>query len=31
LIKVVVAGAINWDINLFVQRFPRPGEEMPVA
>jgi ribokinase len=31
LIKVVVAGAINWDINLFVHRFPRPGEEMPVA
>jgi ribokinase len=31
LIKVVVAGAINWDINLFVQKFPRPGEEMPVA
>jgi ribokinase len=31
LVKVVVAGAINWDINLFVQRFPRPGEEIPVA
>ena len=31
LVKVVVAGAINWDTNLFVQRFPRPGEEMPVA
>ncbi len=31
MVKVVVAGAINWDINLFVQRFPRPGEEMPVA
>ena len=31
LIKVVAAGAINWDINLFVQRFPRPGEEIPVA
>jgi ribokinase len=31
LIKVVVAGAINWDINLFVQKFPRPGEEMPVT
>jgi ribokinase len=31
LIKVVVAGAINWDINLFVQRFPKPGEEMPAG
>jgi ribokinase len=31
LVKVVVAGTINWDINLFVQRFPRPGEEIPVA
>lgn len=31
MINVVVVGAINWDINLFVQRFPRPGEEMPVA
>ena len=30
MVKVVVAGAINWDINLFVQRFPRPGEEMPI-
>lgn len=27
---VVVAGAINWDINLFVGKFPRPGEETPV-
>jgi ribokinase len=31
MVKVVVVGAINWDINLFVQRFPKPGEEMPVA
>ena len=31
MVKVVVAGAINWDINLFVRRFPRPGEEIPVA
>lgn len=30
MVKVVVAGAINWDINLFVRRFPRPGEETPV-
>jgi len=25
-----VAGAINWDINLFVERFPEIGEEVPV-
>ena len=31
MIKVVAAGAINWDINLFVQKFPKPGEETPVA
>ena len=31
MVKVVVAGAINWDINLFVRRFPRPGEETPVV
>jgi len=30
LVEVVVAGAINWDINLFVRRFPRPGEETAV-
>jgi len=29
-VDVVVAGAINWDINLFVGKFPRPGEETPV-
>ena len=29
--KVVVAGAINWDINLFVPKFPRPGEEIPIS
>jgi len=27
---VAVSGAINWDINLFVSRFGRPGEEVPV-
>lgn len=31
MVKVVVAGAINWDINLFVRAFPRPGEETPVV
>jgi len=30
LADVVVAGAINWDINLFVRKFPRPGEETAV-
>ncbi len=28
--KVCVSGAINWDINLFVERFPEIGEEVPV-
>jgi hypothetical protein len=31
LAVLVVAGAINWDISLFVRKFPRPGEETPVA
>lgn len=31
MVQVVVAGAINWDINLFVRRFPRPGEETRVV
>jgi len=30
LIKAVVIGAINWDINLFVKRFPKNGEEVVV-
>jgi ribokinase len=30
MVKVVVAGAINWDINLFVKRFPKIGEEVAV-
>jgi len=30
LVKIYVAGAINWDINLFVERFPKIGEEVPV-
>lgn len=29
--RLVVTGAINWDINLFVQDFPRIGEEVPVV
>src|SRR5438876_7887126 len=27
---MVVTGALNWDINLFVKRLPRPGEEVVV-
>ena len=28
--EVVACGAINWDVNLFVERLPRPGEEVEV-
>jgi ribokinase len=27
---LVVTGALNWDVNLFVKRLPRPGEEVVV-
>jgi ribokinase len=27
---LVVTGAINWDVNLFMKRFPIVGEEVPV-
>src|SRR5437870_11650879 len=27
---MIVTGALNWDINLFVKRLPRPGEEVVV-
>jgi ribokinase len=30
LVKTVVIGAINWDLNLFIDRFPRKGEEVVV-
>lgn len=30
MIAVTVLGAINWDINLFVKRFPEVGEEVAV-
>jgi len=30
LVKTVVIGAINWDLNLFIDRFPRRGEEVVV-
>ncbi|MFQ6075583.1 MAG: carbohydrate kinase family protein [Candidatus Bathyarchaeia archaeon] len=30
MVRVAVAGAINWDINLFVDRFAKVGEEVAV-
>lgn len=30
MVAVTVLGAINWDINLFVKRFPEVGEEVTV-
>jgi ribokinase len=30
LLKTVVIGAINWDINLFIRKFPKEGEEAVV-
>jgi len=30
LLKTIVIGAINWDINLFIRKFPRKGEEVVV-
>jgi len=30
MVDLVCCGAINWDINLFVDRLPRKGEEIPV-
>lgn len=28
--NLITCGAINWDINLFMERLPRAGEEIPV-
>jgi ribokinase len=28
--NLVVTGALNWDVNLFVKRLPKPGEEVVV-
>jgi ribokinase len=28
--KILVCGAINWDTTLFVDRFPKPGDEVRV-
>ncbi|MEM2888543.1 MAG: PfkB family carbohydrate kinase [Candidatus Bathyarchaeia archaeon] len=30
MVNICILGAINWDINLFVERFPEIGEEVPV-
>ena len=30
MFDLLTCGAINWDINLFMVRLPRPGEEVPV-
>jgi ribokinase len=30
LVDLICCGAINWDINLFMDRLPKTGEEVPV-
>ena len=30
MLRVLIIGAINWDINLFVKKFPKKGEEILV-
>jgi len=30
VVDLICCGAINWDINLFTERLPRTGEEVPV-
>jgi ribokinase len=30
MVELICCGAINWDINLFMDRLPRTGEEVPV-
>ncbi|TRO52089.1 hypothetical protein E2P71_08175 [Candidatus Bathyarchaeota archaeon] len=30
MVDLICCGAINWDINLFMDRLPRTGEELPV-
>lgn len=30
MVDLICCGAINWDINLFMERLPRTGEEIPV-
>lgn len=29
--RVIAFGAVNWDTTMFVERFPRPGEEVSVT
>lgn len=31
MVDVITAGAINWDINMWVDEFPNIGEEVPVG
>jgi sugar/nucleoside kinase (ribokinase family) len=31
MVDLVCCGAINWDINLFMERLPRTSEEVPVG
>jgi len=31
MVDLICCGAINWDINLFMERLPRTGEEVPVG
>ncbi len=30
MVSAIVIGAINWDVNLFIERFPRKGEEVVI-
>jgi ribokinase len=30
MVELICCGAINWDINLFMEHLPRKGEEVPV-
>ena len=30
MVDLICCGAINWDINLFIERLPQVGEEIPV-
>lgn len=31
MVDLICCGAINWDINLFMERLPKTGEEVPVT
>ena len=30
MVGLITCGAINWDINLFLERLPRAGEEISI-